>query len=60
MVFRTMNLDGLMCIKKFKVSLEVTNRTWFNNIQKGDLNSNSNLNQDYSVEVHCRCFVHTL
>jgi hypothetical protein len=60
MVFKTVNLDGLMCIKKFEVSLQVANRIWFNNIQKRDLNSNSNLNQDYSVELHCRCIVGTL
>jgi hypothetical protein len=52
MIFKTVNLDGLICIKNFEVSLQVANRTWFNNIKKGDLNSNSNLNQDYSVNAH--------
>jgi hypothetical protein len=34
MIFNNVNLDGLTCIKKFEVSLQVANGTWFNKIQK--------------------------
>jgi hypothetical protein len=40
-----MNLYYLICIKKFKVPLQVVNKTWFKNISK-KLNLNLNLNQD--------------
>jgi hypothetical protein len=40
-----MNLDCLTCIQKFEVPLQVVNKTWFNNIQRKDLNSNLKLNQ---------------
>jgi hypothetical protein len=40
------NLDGLTCIKKFEVSLQVANEPWFISIQREGLNSNSNVNQD--------------
>jgi hypothetical protein len=43
-------LDGLTYIQKFEVSLQVSNGTCFNIIQKGDLNSNSNLNQSYKID----------
>jgi hypothetical protein len=45
MIFKTVNLDGLTCIKNFEISLQVEIETWFINIQIGDLNSNSNLDQ---------------
>jgi hypothetical protein len=44
-IFMNINLYDLTCIKKFKVPLQVANMTWFNDIQRKDLNSNLNLNQ---------------
>jgi hypothetical protein len=46
MIFKNMNLDGLTCIKKIEVPLQVAIKTWFNNNQRKDLDSNLNLNQD--------------
>jgi hypothetical protein len=46
-----MNLYGLTHMQIFEVSLQVSIETWFNNIQIGDLNLNSNLNQSYTIEV---------
>jgi hypothetical protein len=46
MVFKTINLDCLTCIKIFEVSLQVAIEPWFINIPREDLNSNLNLNQD--------------
>jgi hypothetical protein len=57
-----MHLDGLTHMQIFEVSLQVANGTWFNNIQKGDLKLNSNLNQSYTIEVlliYCRCYSYT-
>jgi hypothetical protein len=51
MILKSMHLDGLTRMQIFEVSLQVANGTWFNNIQKGDLKLNSNLNQSYTIEV---------
>jgi hypothetical protein len=39
MIFMNMNLHGLTCIQKVEVPLEVETRTWFNNIERKDLDS---------------------
>jgi hypothetical protein len=46
MILLNMTLDGLTCIKKFEVHLQVVKRTWFHIITRKDVNSNLNLNQD--------------
>jgi hypothetical protein len=45
-----MNLDGLTCIKKFDVPLQVTIMTWFIH-QRKDLNSKLNFKPRYTVEA---------
>jgi hypothetical protein len=45
MISANVNLYDLTCIKKIEDYLQVANGTWFINIQSGDLNLNSNLNE---------------
>jgi hypothetical protein len=54
MIFDNVNLYWLTCLKNLEVPLQVAIMTWFNNIQRKDLNQNWTLIQDildYTVEV---------
>jgi hypothetical protein len=44
MIFNTMNLDDLNCIKKFEVLLQVANRTKKENSKRVEFEFESNLN----------------
>jgi hypothetical protein len=50
-----MNLDGLTCIKKFDVPLQVTIMTWFIH-QRKDLNSKLNCR---GIVEYCSCYSDT-
>jgi hypothetical protein len=50
MIFNTMNLDCLTCIKKIDVSLQVAIMTWFKNIQKRGLEFEFKLKPRCTVE----------
>jgi hypothetical protein len=52
MILMNVNLDVLTCIQAFKVSLQVANRTWFNNIQIG-----FDFNFKLKPKLHYRCTV---
>ncbi len=53
MIFKTVNLDGLTCIKKFEVPLQVEIRLGLNNIQRKDLNLK--LNQEALCHIQFLC-----
>jgi hypothetical protein len=50
MILKNVIFNHLTYIQKFEVSLYMANETWFNNIQKGDLN----LNMGVTLLVHIK------
>jgi hypothetical protein len=49
------NLDGLTCMQKFEVSLQVANGTWFTNIQ-----TRFDFEFKLKPKLHCTCTADTL